>query len=54
MSAHLFVHEKPMKPIILQEISSDRNDKLKITVKDKILKNLINYFEKEVSRPLNR
>ena len=35
MSAHLFVHEKPMKSITLQEFSLDQNDKEKMTVKDK-------------------
>ena len=40
-------HEKPVKPITIQEISYDRNDKVKMTVKDKI-KNF-NYFFQERS-----
>ena len=36
--SHLFVQEKPMKPIHIHEISEDRSDKMKMTVKDKIKK----------------
>ena len=43
----LIFHEKPVKPITIQEISYDRNDKVKMTVKDKI-KNF-NYFLQERS-----
>ena len=49
----LFFHEKPMKAITIQEISYDRNDKVKMTVKTK-LKNSIDFFKKEASRPLKR
>ena len=54
ISAHLFFHEKLVKPITIQEISYDRNDKVKMTVKDKIKKNSINIFKKEVPRPFKR
>ena len=37
-SAHLFFHEKPVKHIAILEISYDRNDKVKMTVKVKIAK----------------
>ena len=29
ISAHLFFHEKPVKPITIHEISYDRSDKIK-------------------------
>ena len=38
ISAHLFFQRKSVKPIIIQEFSFDRNDKVKMTVKDKIEK----------------
>ena len=38
ISAHLFLHEKPVKPITLQEISYNWIDKVKMTVKDKFKK----------------
>ena len=34
----IFVLEKPVKHITIQEVSYDRNDKVKMTVKDKIKK----------------
>ena len=40
-----------MKPITIQEFSYDQNDEVEMTVKDK---NSINFFKKEVSRPLKR
>ena len=46
ISEDLLINEKPMKPIHLQKISFDPNDKVKMTVKDKIS---INFFKKEVS-----
>ena len=36
ISEYGFFHEKPMKPINIQEISYDQNDKEKMTVKDQI------------------
>ena len=33
-----FFYEKPVKPITIQEVSYDQNDKVKMTVKDKIKK----------------
>ena len=49
--AHLWFHEKTMKPVIRQEISNDKKDKVKTTVKHKI-KNSNKFFEKVVSKPL--
>ena len=36
--AHQFFRQKPVKPFIIQEISYDQNDKVKMTGKDKIKK----------------
>ena len=38
MSAHLFLHEKPVKSVTIQKNSYDRNEKAKMTAKDKIKK----------------
>ena len=45
--AHLFFCEKPVKPITIQEVSYDQNDKVKKTVEDEIKK--FNYFLQERS-----
>ena len=49
--APLFFYDNPMKPLIKQKISYDKNNKVKTTVTDKIKK--FNYFfKKEVWHPL--
>ena len=41
-----------MRIVVFQDISYDQKEKVKKTVNDKCIKNSINCFEKEVSKPL--